>query len=90
MEAKEEEQLIIFYIFVNTTLMQTNCYSREHMEQGKKLKILYLITKSNFGEAESFMKRFFRNPRFLTLPQVAVFLHGRTGVLPTPLPRPAV
>ena len=53
------------------------------------MKILYLITKSNFGEAESCPTRFFRNPRFLTLPAVAVFLHGELP-FPDPLPRPAM
>ena len=55
----------------------------------KKLKILYLITKSDFGEAECFFKTFFRNPRFLTLPAVVVFLRGELP-FPDPLPRRAM
>ena len=54
-----------------------------------KLKILYLITKSNFGGAERLQKALLRNPRFLTLPAVTVFLHGELP-FPDPLPRPAV
>ncbi|OIO32342.1 MAG: hypothetical protein COZ49_03130 [Candidatus Yonathbacteria bacterium CG_4_10_14_3_um_filter_47_65] len=55
-------------------------------------KILYAITKSNFGEALTRNARQLRNPRFLTLALdglgFAVFLHGELP-FPDPLPRAA-
>ncbi len=56
-------------------------------KQDRKTKVLFVITKSNFGEASA-LKRLFRNPRFLTLASLTVFLHGRTTVPPTPLLAP--
>lgn len=54
-------------------------------EQGKKKKILYVITKSNWGGAKT-LQRFFRNPRFLTASPV--FLLGKTTVSPSPFRAP--
>lgn len=55
----------------------------------KKTKVLFVITKSNFGEASA-LKRLLRNPRFLTLASLTVFLNGGTLVPPTPLLAPPV
>jgi len=52
----------------------------------QKTKVLFVITKSNFGGA-SWMNPLLRNPRFLTASPV--FLHGETGVSPTPFLRSA-
>ncbi|MEX0917235.1 MAG: hypothetical protein WDZ90_01820 [Candidatus Paceibacterota bacterium] len=60
------------------------------MDKKKKRKILFLITKANFGEAET--KGFFENPRFSTLPLdklgVTALLHGELP-FPGPLTRAA-
>jgi hypothetical protein len=52
-----------------------------------KTKVLFVITKSTWGGASA-LGYLLRNPRFLTLTTLTVFLHGGTTVPPTPFLAP--
>jgi hypothetical protein len=51
----------------------------------KKTKVLFIITKSNWGGAST-LGRLLRDPRSLTASPVS--LHGETSVSPTPFLAP--